>query len=205
MMTNKRRGSIIQSLVIGALAIVLATGFGIGIAWSYFTTYATAKGGVILHLGDETELKESVVDGKKRVQITADAESAPVFVRVKGLCAEGFSLEYSCPDNSNSWVDLENYSKRYTWENQESTKEKDKEYLYYIYPLSPTKSTEVLDINILDKDGMPMKDKVLEEGSTFNIIIVYETTQALYDEDGNPYPDWNAEVDVYRTEGGSGS
>ena len=56
-------------------------------------------------------------------------------------------------------------------------------YYYYDEIISPGESTERLNLKIttsVDDD--------------FNVIIIQEATKVLYDEDGNPYADWNSAV-----------
>lgn len=40
--------------------------------------------------------------------------------------------------------------------------------------------------------GIP---ETVKPGTDFNVVVVYESTQVLYGEDGEPYADWSAKVD----------
>lgn len=48
----------------------------------------------------------------------------------------------------------------------------------------------------------------MDSEESFNVIVVQESTPALYDEQGNPYADWNRVMDssetVYTEEGEEG-
>ena len=43
---------------IAVLAFLMVMTAGVGKAWAYFTTYASAEGGITITLGDETEIEE---------------------------------------------------------------------------------------------------------------------------------------------------
>ena len=49
-------------------------------------------------------------------------------------------------------------------------------------------STDALDVRI---ENVP--DDV-DDPSSFNVVIVYETTPVRYHEDGTPYADWEADL-----------
>lgn len=52
-------------------------------------------------------------------------------------------------------------------------------------------STSVLDIKIDSKDT----------DTSFNVIVIQESTRVLYDENGNPYADWSQIADTSETTG----
>lgn len=64
---------------------------------------------------------------------------------------------------------------------------------YYVYrdPVAPGESTSVLDIKIDSKDT----------DTSFNVIVIQESTRVLYDENGNPYADWSQIADTSETTG----
>ena len=159
-----------RSLLMFVVAIALIAGASIRSAWSYFTTYATAKGGYIIHLGDETEITEEYSDWTKKIQIKSEADSEPVYVRAKGFCSE-YDLVYS---GSDKWSPGEG-----GW-------------YYYSDIVKGGEVTDVLEVQIKD---VP-KGTDTEEGDNFNVIVVYESTPVLYDSDGNPYADWTKTVDT---------
>ena len=59
-----------------------------------------------------------------------------------------------------------------------------KKRVVYMYP---KEETAVLKIQILH---VPEED--VKQGTNFNVVVVYESTPVLYDEDGNPYADWTS-------------
>jgi hypothetical protein len=63
-------------------------------------------------------------------------------------------------------------------------------YYYYGDILSASESTSELLVQI---SGVPVN---ADNDTSFNVIVVYESTPVLYKEDGTPYADWNAKVDT---------
>ena len=63
-------------------------------------------------------------------------------------------------------------------------------YYYYSDIVNGGEATGGLDIKI---GNVP---ESVEDGSSFNIVVVYETTPVRYDENGKPYADWNATLDI---------
>ena len=49
----------IRNIGLSLLSAALISSAGIKGAMAYFTTYTTAEGGYVIHLGDKTEIKES--------------------------------------------------------------------------------------------------------------------------------------------------
>ena len=102
-----------RSYILAVLAVVLVLGASIGSAVAYFTTYADARGGYVIHLGGRTELLDELVQGQKVVQISNIANTEddkgkyPVFVRVRafhdstfchGAGCEGDGYYHGCHD-----------------------------------------------------------------------------------------------------------
>lgn len=174
---NKRK--ITRPVLIALLAIILAAGTGIGTAWAYFTTFATAKGSYTLKLGDRSDIEEDVTEGKKEVAISVSDDSQPVFIRLKAFSGEEYSLKYQ--SESDKWTEDEDG------------------YWYYLAPVEANGKTDKLIIYILDKDGKKIDASKVEDGTKFNIIVVYETTPAIYAADGTATADWTSKVKVNKT------
>ena len=154
-----------------ALAVAAVMTAGLGQAWAYFTTYAAAEGGYTINLGDRTEITEHFLDWKKTVTVTNDQGAAPVYVRVKAFGPSTHPLTYE----GGGWTAGEDG------------------YYYYGNPVPGGESTGPLEISI----GNIPEHKDPEDGDTFNVIVIYESTPVLYDKDGNALPaDWNATLDV---------
>lgn len=172
----------------GALAftiLLLATALmtAIGTTFSYFTTYTTAKGTIILPLEESTDIEETFDQEPgslvKHVVISntapADSESSrSVFVRAKAFSGSIYPLEYV---SDGSWSLGEDG------------------YYYYSQPLTPGEKTSQLDVKI---SGVANADI----GTQLNVAVIYETTPVLYDENGVPYADWNALLDNGDPKGG---
>ena len=141
---------------------------GIGKAWAFFTTYASAEGSITITLGDETEITEEFSNWEKRVTITSNADSEPVYIRAKAFGSGNYPLVYS----GNGW----------------SLGEDD--YYYYSEIVPGGGQTSVLSVKI---ENVPEED--LEDGTSFNVVVVYESTPVMYREDGTPYADWNVVLD----------
>ena len=152
-----------KSLCLAAAALALTAGLSVNSAMAYFTTYATAAGGVTIILGSTTTVpEETVSDWTKHIVIknTGDFEC---YVRVKVFAGDKYQdgLKYQ---GSEKWSPGEG------------------DYYYYSDVVLAGGETEELQVKIDSKDS--------EE--EFNVIVAQECTPVLYDDQGNPYADWNA-------------
>ncbi len=68
---------------------------------------------------------------------------------------------------------------------------------WYVYgeAVDPDKSTAPLDVKITFPSGY-------ETGDNFNVVVVYESTPATYDENNKPAPDWSLAYDTVAEERG---
>lgn len=156
------------AVMLALVAVILISASGIGKAWAYFTVSTKSTGAVVIHLDDETVIEETFSNWTKHVTIKNNSKSnIPVFIRANAYCAE---YELTFTDESGKWS------------------LGDDGYYYYADPVEPGEATEILDVHI---DHVPTNEKA---GATFDVVVVYESTMALYDEDGNPYADWE-EID----------
>lgn len=161
-------------LLLFALLAVMIFSATVYKAYAYFTTYATAKGGYTIHLGDHTTTDEEFSNWRKRVTITSGKDSKPVYVRAKAFCKSAYKLDITESGN---------------WTEQSSD---EGSYYYYGKILNAGKSTDELIVAI---NNVPKSDEITGPES-FNVIIVYETTPVLYDAEGKPYADWSGKVDA---------
>lgn len=154
------------SLVLLALVMVMTA--GIGKAWAYFTTYASAEGSITITLGDETEITEEFSNWEKRVTITSNEDSEPVYIRAKAFSSSSYPLVYS----GDGWTLGED------------------DYYYYNEIVPGGGKTSVLSVKI---ENVPTEK--VEDGTSFNVVVVYESTPVMYREDGTPYADWSVVLD----------
>lgn len=159
-----------KNIFLFALAIVLILATSISGALAYFTTYANAKGGYVIHLGYDTEITETFSNWTKHVTITNREGSQPVYVRARAFSGSTYDLNYT--DMSGKW----SMGKDGYW--------------YYEDVLYAGESSTELLVKI---NNVP--DNVTD-GASFNVVVIYEATPVQYDASGNPYADWNAKLDT---------
>ena len=162
-----------RTLILAVLAVVLVLSASIGSAVAYFTTYATARGGYVIYLGDRTEMEEHISNNRKTVQIFNRAQSAgdigkyPVFVRVKAFTDSDGTLDYSAntgslwqPRNDGYWY----YQKAIYAGTSE-------------HPEDAVTDPFVVTINL---------SRALKEGEELDVIVVYDSVAAVFNADGSP-------------------
>ena len=161
-----KRGSRFLFGLAGALALAA----GAGTANAYFTTFAEAQGGVVIRLGDRTEIEEACSEWTKSIVITSNPDSQPVYIRARAFCGSVYELEYISP--SGKWT----------------LNEADGFY-YYNDIVYGGASTDVLEIKIGNIPETP------EPGQGFNVAVIYESTPVRYHAGGEAYADWTVILD----------
>ncbi|MCI8513299.1 MAG: hypothetical protein HFI93_01510 [Lachnospiraceae bacterium] len=165
MKTNKKLANAIRIFLVAGMILTA----GITSASAYFTTYTEAEGGYPIALGDTTTIYETVSEWTKHLRITNQEGSEPVYVRARAYCGRMYSLSYE--SESEYW-----------------SKAPDEEgFYYYNKILEAGETAEELRIRITN----PPQDA----SDSFNVIVIYESTPVQYDENGNPYMDWNLKLD----------
>lgn len=176
-----------------AIAVMLVMSAAMGSAWAFFTTYARAKGSYVIQMGHQETVEEQFSGWEKKINIASTSDSRPVYIRARAFCAD-YKVTY---DNNDNWTPVD-------------------EWMYYTpktKTLAPGEGLLLEDENkkVLRDDrlkvqinGVPEStDPTIKEGDTFNVIVIYETTEVQYDKDGNPLDardaDWDAKVDTSRT------
>lgn len=193
---KKRNWNRIRTGLLTAVAVMLVMSAAMGTAWAYFTTYTMARGGVVLHLGHEETVEEKFSGWQKTLNISSTADSRPVYIRAHAFCAE-YDVTYTGDHWTTETVDGE------TW-------------AYYV-PDSKTlqPGTDLAaagdELKVVINDVPVSTEDGVKDGDSFNVIVVYETTEVQYDENGEPLSstqaDWNGKVDTSRkstTLGGEG-
>ena len=158
-----------KTLFLAVLAVVLVLSSGIGTALAYFSTFADARGGYVIHLESRTEIEEKVTAATKTVTITnlaeteADIGQNPVFVRLRATTDSDGTLDYS--KNTSA-----------VWQQSGS-------YWYYTQPIKSGEATDpafVIDVKL---------NRELKEGEVLDVVVTYESVPALYKANGDPDPD----------------
>ena len=161
-------------LASAACAMILAA--GIGSASAYFSTYTDASGSYKISLNPSTEIHEPDIDENGKHIEVENTGSTDVYVRVKAFAGGDVDLTYT-PAEGN-WT----------------TTPDSEGYVYYtdasgeLLPLSAGETTNTLYVGY----KRTSEGKI---GDTYNVIVVYEATPVLYDENGNPYADWSLSID----------
>lgn len=172
-------------LAILSVAMILIA--SVAPAKAYFTTYATGKGSVEIHLGYRDRITETMREWTKSIDITADDDAVPQYIRVKVF----YDDMYTCTIEAGS-----------NWEKGETD---DFGFTYYNFiPVVYAGQSTLNDFEnaeFLVRIKEPEKD--VEVGTEFNVIVVYECTQVLYNADGTRQdPDWSRSLTVTETLGG---
>ena len=185
-MKRKDIRNICLSLLAGAA--VLTT--GVNSALAYFTTYTTAEGGL-------PEITETFDSKTKHLVITSDADSEPVYIRARAFCARYEVAYQSSPEGI--WTQESG-----VWNKVVPGGEADGDWYYYkeIVPGGGSAATldVVIDIPPVPEGNEPGQTKP-EDGESFNVIVIYESTPVRYDENGEPYADWSETLDVVTATG----
>ena len=197
---QKGRTGALRTWLLTATAIMLVMSATMGIAWAYFTTYTTAKGGVTLRFGHEEHIQEYFKNWNKRVDIQITKDSKPVFVRARGYSS--YDLTYS-----DSEIDVRNNPNAQTV--NENWRYMSDGWAYYSKVLEPganADGTSTADPLYVQIHNVPVENiQGVDNKDPFNVIIVYETTEVEYDANGqaiNPWDaDWDAKVDTSRAGG----
>lgn len=168
-----------KTISLALMALILTLGISVGGVMAYFTTYTEAKGEVVMDLGfPNTGIEEHVVDGKKEIKLlnTGDYDC---YVRLKALTGDAYkdSLVYSEPDGAGKWAPGADG------------------YYYYSDIVGAEEMTNQINVGF----SFPVEEEGKEPPADFNVIIIQESTQVLYEEDGTPYADWNKLADVSQT------
>lgn len=169
-----------KATVLAVVAFVLVMCMGIAPAWAYFTDTTMASGSLEIGVKPSTDIHEEYGEGIKHVTVkNNDDASAAVFVRVRVYSP------VECEVSGEGWTGP------------------DADWYYYGEAIDPGKETKVLDVKItFPKVKVEGETDGAMPGDNFNVVVVYEATPAVYDDQGNPAPDWNNVIDTVEEEGG---
>lgn len=155
-----------NALILAVLAFALVLGMGIVPAWAYFTDSTMASGSIEIETAPPTtHIHEWVKDGVKEVSIENDA-SSPAPVFVRARVFT--SLVFTAAGTNWSAADADGW-------------------MTYSEAVEPGASTERLAISAEFPEA--------KQGDNYNVVVVYQSTPAQYDNQGNPTPDWSQVLD----------
>ena len=179
--------------VLIALLFALIISATIQPAIAYFTTFVNAKGGYEISVGDTTTIQEKYDDWKKDITISNKEGSEPVFIRAKVLYTGLKEGEHFSVD-SLGWT--------------KATPDDG----YYYYGASASNLTILEGGHNTSENGNHFIVEITnipenpQEGVSFSVTVVYESTPVRYTQDANgnnvPYADWDAKI-VRVTTGGN--
>lgn len=162
-----------KKVLLVASALVIIGAASIKPAMAYFTDYTMASGTRTVKVHDsELPPPEDNVEGMIKTVAISNTGDFDVYVRVKAICPEGFSVKLT--DENSGWILNEDG-------------------YYYYSDIVKNKNAQ---------DGKTTSNLNLEinvpEGNTddFNIIIVQEASKVHYNADGTSYADWEKDVIV---------
>ena len=164
-----------KTICLAAAAVALTGTLAVGSAYAYFTTYSEAKGNVVFQMGEtRTEPHEEVKKGKKIVSIenTGDYDC---YIRVKAYAGNNYNLSYA-DGGSGKWYDGGDG------------------YWYYKDILEAGSTSETVLVNIPKE----LLEDITDE-KDLNVIVIQECTPVQYDDDGEPYADWNVTFEDSRS------
>ena len=163
-------------------------------AMSYFTTYAEARGGIPVHLQEQTRIREDVSDWTKNLVIHNEDPDVRVYVRAKAFISSDYTGTLE--------IQGENWTKGETDETGSfydygKILEPDNGIKWEEDPNHPYDDTTTLSIHFEHPEDP-------EVNSSFNVVVVYESVPVEYDDQGNELPpDWSKNVKTTYTEGGN--
>lgn len=146
------------------LALSLVLGASVSSTWAYFTDSNTVKGGYDIHLKPDTVITEEVTDHKYVTIKNKDDAKSSVFVRARAFTGSQYE-QYLNYEGSANW------------------QPGPQGFYYYLLPLAPGESTDVLKV-LISKELLPEEGATLEEER--NVIVVYESTPAVFKANGDP-------------------
>ena len=165
-----------RTLLMSALAVVLAAGMTIAPAMAYFTAHTDASGSVAVELGDKTTIDEDVDGWNKAITIHNEGPES-VYVRARAFAGSELQLDYS----GSGWS---------------STPDEDGWYYYTandgIVPADGDTTTLNVAISNIPTDVV--------DGDEVNVSVVYECAKVIYVDNEAQPADWDMEATT--TEGG---
>lgn len=167
-------------MLMSAAALGMTAALTLQSASAFFTTYVSAGGSEVVNLGSQTEIREDVSQMTKHIMIQNTSQINECFVRVKVFGADPFTIEYTDVAGNGDWYQKD--------DDQGQTYR----YWYYKPVVAPGGFTTQFDAKIVVPEGF--------DRDSFNVVVIQECTPVLYDDNGNPYADWNTTYTDYTEE-----
>lgn len=152
------------NLILAVLAVVLILCASIGAASAYFTTYADARGGYVIHMKYESEIEERVEGNVKQVTIYnnpvpgTDNGTYPVFVRARVFAGNDVNVSSA----GTNWTPSGDY-------------------YFYTIPLYTGDHSETLNITVT-----PAANSIVRPGDPIDVLVTYESVPAVFTPAGAP-------------------
>lgn len=164
-------------LAFAAAALVLTV--KVGSAGAYFTTYVEAQGGAVVHLGDETNIREEVSGWVKHLTVVNREDSDPVYIRARAFCGSQYELTYT----GGSWVAVDDGFYLYNGivEGGQETEE-------LTITVDAKEKENSFDVTVIYESIPAQYD---EEGNMLPPVITENGVVKA-----NPAVDWNKKLDV---------
>lgn len=156
-----------------AAALTLTAVAEVGRALAYFTAYTTASGEAAVNLSFPTTTTTETVSSWTKHVTVQNTGDVDCYVRVKAFAGEEIEAGLVYTDEADKWSPGADG------------------YYYYSDRLAPGEESSELLIKIDHGEG--------EED--FNVVVIQECTTVLYDEEGQPYYDWNLISDSGEVQG----
>lgn len=164
-----------RNILVAAFALSLVAAVSIKPAFAYFTDTVTASKRVQVAVGADVPDTNDSVDGMVKTVSISNTGDYDLYIRVKAIYSSNYVAAINAASSAKWSLSDDGY--------------------YYYSDIVKAKttsdgadvidSTEDLKLDISLANGAAVTDK------DFNVIIVQEATKVLYDENGNPYADWN--------------
>lgn len=155
-----------KNLCLAAAALTLTAGVSVGSAMAYFTTYTTASGGATISLGSAEIVPDETVSAMTKHIRVHNTGDFECYVRVKVLAGDKYK------------DGLEFSASEGHWELKNGYYECDQ-------IVAPGEKSPELQVKV----------NAMDSTEDFNVIVIQECTAVLYDENGNPYADWDRIAD----------
>ena len=171
-MSNRKKT--LLPILLAVLTLGMVSTYSAERSSAYFTTYAIARGGVLLDLGPtRNKINDEYTAGRKSVSILNQGEH-DCYARVKVLAPE-----WLMPADPNQPQYLRIYG--------DGWRDGGDGFWYCDTVLKPGDTTPVLTV---ETSWLKMTEELQKLMETCDVVIVDEFTMVRYREDGTPWADW---------------